>query len=296
MGRVRNETTQKAPPAEARLWLAVVGYVVALGVVYVVTVHTVAGRELADASLRGALRVGPLVSGTVEQILDVVSVASLLAAVAVVAFIALLRLARHEGLVAIGILVGANVTTWVLKNVLLPRPDLGLDEVAPATLNSLPSGHATAAFSAVAALMVVVPRPWREVTATAGAAYASVTGVATMLAGWHRAADSVAAFLVVGAWTTVGALALLHLDASRGSLVRSRSRPRTWLTRIALSTGALGVALAAGLVLASLAPGNVVGSTVAFLAGSLVVVGAASGVTVALLRTLGAVEADRRTG
>lgn len=309
IGRVKTSTT--AQPALVRLALVVVGHLVALGLVYYLTVHTATGRELADASLRGAIRVRPLVTGTVEQILDVVSVASLLGTMAVVAVIALLRLARLEGLVAIGLLAGANVSTWLLKNVLLTRPDLGLDEVAPPTLNSLPSGHATAAFSAVAALVFVLPRRWRQVTATVGAGYAALTGVATMLAGWHRAADSLAAFLVVGAWGGVAAAVLVvtgshtagglaRLAAPRPPSPRSggrrpaKPRPTGWLVRVTLVAGALAAVLAAGLVLASLAPTNAVGSMVAFLAGTLFVVAGAAGVTVGILEVLRFVEDRRR--
>jgi membrane-associated phospholipid phosphatase len=285
---VRNLVTPRVQPALARLALLVVGYVVVFGLVYLLTVHTVTGRRLADSSLRGAIAVRPLLIGTVQQILDVVSVASLLGAVAVVAVIALVRLARLEGLVAIGILAGSNVSTWLLKNVLLTRPDLELSEVAPATLNSLPSGHATAAFSAVAALLVVTWRRWREVTAAVGAGYAALTGVATMLAGWHRAADSVAAFLVVGAWAAVGAAVLLVAGTPTrdGTGHEPRPRPVRWLVRTALASLALGAVLAAGLFLASLAPGNAVGSAVAFLAGCLFVVGGAAAVTVGVLESL----------
>jgi membrane-associated phospholipid phosphatase len=285
---VRNQVTPRVQPALARLALLVVGYVAVLGLVYLLTVRTVTGRELADFSLRGAIAVRPLLDGTVEQILDVVSVASLLATVAVVTAIALVRLAVLPGLVAIGILAGSNVSTWLLKNVLLTRPDLGLSEVAPATLNSLPSGHATAAFSAVAALLFVTWRRWRDVTATVGAGYAALTGVAAMLAGWHRAADSVAAFLVVGAWAGVGAALLVVAGSpTRGRTgPEPRPRPVRRLTRSALASLAIAAALAAVMVLVSPAPGNVVGSAVAFLAGCLFVVGGAAAVTVGVLESL----------
>lgn len=285
---MRNLVTPRVQQALARLALHVVGYLVVFGLVYLLTVHTVTGRRLADASLRGAIAIRPLFTGTVERVLDGVSVASLLGAVAVVAVIALVRLARLEGLVAIGILAGSNVSAWLLKNVLLTRPDLELTEVAPATLNSLPSGHATAAFSAVTALLIVTTRRWRDVTATVGAGYAALTGVAAMLAGWHRAADSVAAFLVVGAWAGVGAAVLVVAGTRTNdrAVPEPRPRPVWWLIRSALASVALGAALAAGLVLASLSPGNAVGSAVAFLAGCLFVVGAAAAVTVGVLEAL----------
>ena len=108
---MRNLATPHVQQALGRLALLVMGHVVVFGLVYFLTVHTVVGRRFADASLRGAIAVRPLLSGTVERILDVVSVASLLGTVALVAVIALARLARMEGLVAIGILAGSNVST-----------------------------------------------------------------------------------------------------------------------------------------------------------------------------------------
>jgi uncharacterized membrane protein YhaH (DUF805 family) len=285
---VRNQVIPRVQPALAQLAALLVGYTVVLGLVYFLTVHTVTARRVDDASLRGATAVRPLLAGTVEQILDVVSVASLLATVAVVAAIALVRLAFLPGLVAIGILAGSNVSTWLLKNVLLTRPDLGLSEVAPTTLNSLPSGHATAAFSAVAALLFVTWRRWREVTATAGAGYAALTGVAAMLAGWHRAADSVAAFLVVGAWAAVGAAVLVLVGTKTDGRTRPApgSRPVRRLGRSALVSLALAAGVAAALVLGSPAQGSTVGSAGAFLAGCLFVVGGAAAVTVGVLQGL----------
>lgn len=287
-GPMRNLATPQVQQALGRLALLVMGHIVVLGLVYFLTVHTVVGRRLADASLRGAIAVRPLLSGTVERILDVVSIASLFGTVALVAVIALARLARVEGLVAIGILACSNVSTWLLKEVLLTRPDLGLSEIAPATLNSLPSGHATAAFSAVAAVLFVTRRRWRDATATVGAGYAALTGVATMLAGWHRPADSLAAFVVVGAWAGVGAAVLVVAvtPTSDQAMPESRPRPVWWLIRSAFVSFALGAALAAGVMLASLDPGNAVGSAVAFLAGCLLVVGGAAAVTVGVLEVL----------
>ena len=98
-------------------------------------------------------------------------------AVAVVAIIALIRLDRIRGLAAIAVLVTANVATRLLKEHLLVRPDLGVDEVGPVTLNSLPSGHATAAFSAVAALLLVLPAAWRGSVALLGGGFATLTAL-----------------------------------------------------------------------------------------------------------------------
>ncbi len=281
-----------------RLALVLSVQVVALGAVYVASVRTVTGRQLADASLRGAITARPLFSGTVQTILDVVSVASLLGAMATVAVIALLRLARLEGLVALGILVASNVSTWLLKDVLLSRPDLQLREIAPATLNSLPSGHTTAVFSAVAALCFVVPRRWRAATASVGAGYAGLTGLATMLAGWHRAADAVAAFLVVGAWATVAAAVLVLFG--RGAVPADAPQAPAQqmaggrLAQVTLGLLGLGVALSIGVAAASLEPDDALGSATAFVAGGLFITGTALAVMAGVLEVLRVT--DRATG
>lgn len=217
---------------------AVSGLLFAL--VYWASVRTVVGREFGDAALRGAMETRGAFSDTVDLVLDVVSVASLAGATTVVATIALVRLARVRGLVALGVLFASNGSAWLLKHHLLERPDLGLDEFTPATLNSLPSGHSTAVFSAVAAVLIVLPSRARFPVGVAGGVLALVTALATMAAGWHRAADSVAAFLLVGAWACLG-VALIALLHGEPEAPPPQSR---WLEPLGLGTAVLGLALA----------------------------------------------------
>lgn len=250
----------------------------AFSFVYVVSVRTTFGRLFADASLRGAILSQARAEGLVDNALGVVTVASLAAAVAVIAVIALVRLRRGVGLAAVGVLVVSNSLGQLLKEVLLERPDLGLREYAPATLNSLPSGHSTAAFSVVVALLLVVPSRLRGVVAAAGGAYAVVVALATMAAGWHRPADSVAAFLLVGLWAGVAVAAVLLLDraeieVAEPPVVRLR-RYRSWVTVALL---ALGVAAALMMMLVAITPlrENTVGEATAFGAGALFIAGTA---------------------
>ncbi|MGB0102246.1 MAG: phosphatase PAP2 family protein [Nocardioides sp.] len=256
------------------------------GLVYVVTVRTVPGRRFGDASLRGALLTRSTMADSATTVLDVVSVASLLGAVALVAVIALVRLLRVQGLAAIGLLVGANASTWVLKRYLLERPDLGLVEVSPATLNSLPSGHTTAVFSAVVALLFVVPLRWRSPTALTGLVAATATALATMSAGWHRAGDSMASFLLVGVWAAVAAAAVVTLDpaddpAERGSV--PWPGPTRWLVVISATSVALGLMLGAALVSAGSLRDATVGSGIAVLASGLLIAGTGIAVTLGVL-------------
>jgi membrane-associated phospholipid phosphatase len=269
------------------LSLVVASYVALLGATYWFSVRTLTGREFGDAALRGAILTQEPVSDSVDLVLDLVSVGSLTGALAVVAMIALVRLARVTGLVAIGVMIAANGTTWLLKEVVLTRPDLGLDEYAPATLNSMPSGHSTAVFSAVAAVLVVLPHRVRLGVAAAGGGFAVLTALATMSAGWHRPADSVAAFLVVGAWVAVAAGGLLKL---RGPVMSEELEPPSqgarWLGAFAWGSVTLGAALVLALDAAAGFRDSPIGQTFSLLTGALVVAGAATGVLLVTLRVL----------
>lgn len=265
-------------------------YTVAFVLVYYVSVRTERGRLVSDASLRGALWSGAAFQDTVDAILDVISVGSLLGAVAVVAVIALIRLDRVRGLAAIGVLVTANVATRLLKDYLLVRPDLGLDEVGPTTLNSLPSGHTTAAFSAVAALLLVLPAGGRLTTALLGGGFATLTALATMFAGWHRTADAMAAFLVVGV-CMMAAIAVVVTYADPRPHAKVDVGLRWW---IVLSVAALAVGTALGIGLSTLESlrDTLAGSLLAFLSAGLLMVGTVLGVLAGTLWVLEVTEAE----
>lgn len=269
------------------------GCAVGVGITYWVSVRTVVGREFEDAALRGAILTQ--IAEPTDLVLDIVSVGSLMGALAVVAMIALVRLARLTGLAAIGVMVGANLTTLLLKEVLLARPDLGLEEYTPVTLNSLPSGHTTAVFSAVAAVLVVLPHRLRLPVAGAGGVLAFLTAIAAMSAGWHRAGDSVAALLVVGAWTTTAAAVVVALSEPSS---RGRDEPpfgARWLRATTAGTLALGFALVLTLDAASGFRDSAIGQTVALLAAACLVLGTLAGVLVLTLRVLELMESATGT-
>ena len=120
---------------------------------------------------------------------------------------------RHRFLPAVvGLLAAgaANGTTQILKRFVLEKPDLGIQEAA---LNSMPSGHTTFAASAGAALFIAAPKRWRPAVSLLMMAFTVATGVATVIKGWHRPADVLAAIFVVGAWTVLGLLALRFIPA-----------------------------------------------------------------------------------
>ena len=261
----------------------------AFWLLYAVTVRTSYGRLFADASLRGAVRTRSGMRDLVDHALGVVTVASLLAALAVVALIALLRLRRGLGLAALVVLVGANLSAQLLKDHLLERPDLGLLESAPSTLNSLPSGHSTAAFSVAVALLIVVPPRTREVVAAAGVAYACLVAVATMAAGWHRASDSSAAFLLVGVWAGLTLAALVASGGAEPQAAgesRGTSARRRTLAKAATAAIVVAAALMALLALVGPVRETGVGRAAAFATGAVLIIATAVALQLALLALL----------
>jgi membrane-associated phospholipid phosphatase len=184
--------------------------VAALEVVRRVFVGTARGQLLDTAALEGD-PVGPTdigdlhVDGLVGTVLDATAVLSLAAAGVLIGMIALRQGRVALAAVAALLIVGANVTTQLLK-ALTARPDLGIEVVRLVAGNSLPSGHTTVAASVAVALVLVVPPSRRSLATLVGAGYAALVGVATVLAGWHRPSDAVAALLVVGAWAAVACL------------------------------------------------------------------------------------------
>jgi membrane-associated phospholipid phosphatase len=253
--------------------------------VYRLAVLTVRGRTLDGAALRGALLSRSRLTDLVERVLDVVSVTALLAAGVLIAVIALVRLRHTLALAAIVMLAGANLSTQVLKRYVLDRPDLGLDEITPARLNSMPSGHSTVALSVAVALVMVLPAKLRPSAAVAGAVYASVTGIGTLLAGWHRPSDAVAGFLVVAVWASLVGVVTVLLDDT----VLSPHHLETH----APTARHLGIAAAGLLALAALVAGLLLATTdttsstparlLAYLAGSGAVAGTAAAVMAGLL-------------
>ena len=275
----------------------------AVAVVYLVTVRTDIGRLLGDAAFRGADSGGSGRSAAVASALDLVTVTTLLATMVVVATVALIRMRRADGLVALGILVAANASSRLLKSYLLGRPDLGLDEWASSGGNSLPSGHTTAAFSIGVALVVVAPRSWRAPISVGGLVFSSVIAVSTMLAGWHRAGDSLASFFLVGMWACVGGLVLLALgqdaevpDAAPpttghdGWAGRSTSR---WMLVVAGSSVVLSVVTGLGIALDPDARASGAGATVAFASAALAIIAGSAAVSGLDLEAMARVDRGR---
>ena len=111
-------------------------------------------------------------------------------------------------LAAGGVLIGANLTTQVMKLLMAhPRLQGALGVSYPIEIH-YPSGHTTAALTAGFGLWLIAPPRFRFRGGIAGAAYGLVVTAGVMISGWHFISDVLGAAMVVGFW---GCLAMAAL-------------------------------------------------------------------------------------
>jgi membrane-associated phospholipid phosphatase len=154
---------------------------------------------------------------------------------------------RLRLVLAVGtILLGANVTTHLLKPLLAhPRAASLFGGVSPLGPASWPSGHATAAMSLALSTVLAVPARARPVVAALGAVFAVAVSYSFLTLGWHYPSDVVGGFLVAAIWTML-AIAGLRSTAP----LRPRPEPDRRVSLRDALTPALGaVVLAAGLTI-----------------------------------------------
>ena len=182
-------------------------------------------------------------------ITGIVSVPVMVAAGIVVALVAAARRRPTLAGRALGAVIGANITTQILKDYILTRPNLGVTTGAG---NSLPSGHTTVAVTLSLALIVVAPQWFRSPSAWIGWAWTSLMGVSVMLEGWHRPSDVVTAALIAGAWAL--ALSPIERRPRHGAQVQ---RVMVWISLGLIVIALLGTGAAMwGFSMSAASPGS----------------------------------------
>ncbi len=177
-------------------------------------VQSPTGQLIDDAAWQGSGYRRESLEGFVAPVVQVISEPFLVIAAVTAFVVAAVQRRWSIAIAATVLLAGANVTTQLLKEVLLTRPDFDL---TARPVNTLPSGHTTAAFAVAATALLIAPARWRGPVAVIGALYAGATGIGTLVLGWHRPSDVVAAFAVVAAW-------YFAFEAARG--IRLKPLPR----------------------------------------------------------------------
>ena len=139
-----------------------------------------------------------------------------LAAIPIV--VALLRRRLPVALTVGGIILGANITTELLKPLLAePRAHaLLVGKFLPPGAGSWPSGHATAAMSLTLCMILASPARFRPVMATLGAAFTIAVVYSFLALGWHYPTDVLGGFVVATTWTLLGMAALFAAQARQG--------------------------------------------------------------------------------
>ncbi|GLU59578.1 phosphatase PAP2 family protein [Paenarthrobacter ureafaciens] len=176
--------------------LLTIACMVGLFATYYFFVRTTMGQFIDESALVEAKELSGSAGKASTGFLDALPVTSLVIAAVVVLFVTVARRRWTAAGIAVAACIAANVATQVLKFLIPDRPDRGVQTLE---LNSLPSGHTTLAASAAAAVFLMVSPRWRPLAGFLGSTFAVATGVSTLINQWHRPADVVAAFLVVGA-------------------------------------------------------------------------------------------------
>lgn len=198
-------------------FLVAVAAAAGVAAVYAACVRTPLGQAVDTAVMLGSDVHLPRVTDVLSRTLNATSLVSLFAVCIAAAAIGFVRRRADLALAAALLVIGANGTTQLLK-ARLPRPDLDGYGMA----NSFPSGHTTAAASVAFALILVLPFAVRGTVALIGAGYVAIIAVATVWAAWHRPSDTIAALLVVLAWS---ALASTIVRARRAGITGVTARP-----------------------------------------------------------------------
>jgi membrane-associated phospholipid phosphatase len=152
------------------------------------------------------------VANQLAGLCDPLPYALVAAGVIAIAFVARgLRTAAAVGF----LLLGANASSQLLKPLLAHHRELYYTQWHMNNLNdaSFPSGHATAAMTLSLAVLMIVPRSYRPVTAVVGTLYTLGVSFSILILSWHYPSDVVGGFLMATAWGLVSIAALRYANA-----------------------------------------------------------------------------------
>jgi membrane-associated phospholipid phosphatase len=196
--------------------LAAAGFVGAAVLLWAVAFETTRGirldaRALEDFMDAGRHGIGPLAE-VVARFADPLPFALLSAAVLAIALAGGgVRLAAIVG----AVLLGACLTTEVLKQVTADPRGVELVPFAHVAPAGWPSGHTTAATALALCLVAVVPDRLRPLAVAVGGAFALAVAISVLVVGSHFPSDVLGGFCVAAAWTLCGLAAARATRARR---------------------------------------------------------------------------------
>lgn len=191
--------------------------VLLLVLTWVVAIHTGFGRHADQAVFRGFQDLRrPNVDSVARFLAELCDPSPWLYFAAIPVVVALVRRRPLMAIAVVGILVGANLTTHLLKPLLAAPRAHNLLTVKPrVAAASWPSGHATAAMSLALACVLASPPRWRGAVAALGAGFAVAVSYSFLTLGWHYPSDVLGGFLIAGTWSLAAVGLLPTMEARR---------------------------------------------------------------------------------
>lgn len=217
LGRIRQSGAVPNPSSFQRSFATRVFWFFVAIFVFVATFYIAVNQTLGQHIDQAAMLHVQSGHAVPVAVLSLLGRAAIAATSVVAVWSVLLSLLQHSPralVAAIMIAVGANATTQLLKHQILHRPDLGLG-----VHNSLPSGHTTLVASAAAVVLISAPKRWRPLLVAIAAWATAVTGLSTIISGWHRPADVVAALAITVVWTALATMIMGPIARRAGSMV-----------------------------------------------------------------------------
>ena len=243
-------------PKRARIALAGAGAgTLALIGLWFATFHVAVVRQVDRSVLLGFTSLQrPRVDALTEFVAGLCSPRQYVLLAAIPIAVALCRRRpRHAAVMAV-IVLGANLTTHLLKPLLAaPRP-IGVHGLY-INAASWPSGHATAAMTLVLCAVLAAPARRRPFVGAAMAAFAIAVCYSFLELHWHYPSDVLGGFLVASVWGLGGATYLFARDprpALAGESMRAIGTEAALASVLRPLAAVVGAALAvlAGLALA----------------------------------------------
>lgn len=168
-------------------------------------VGTSIGQELDEVSFQEFSYQFMTYTDQTSSLLDSIPAAAGIIAAVGILFVLVWKHRFLPALVGLGMALGANISSQVLKNYIIVKPDLGIQE---ALINSAPSGHTTFAAASGLALFLASPKRFRPTVALLSMFFTVAAGYSTVINGWHRPGDVVTSIALTGLWGVLGLVIL----------------------------------------------------------------------------------------
>jgi membrane-associated phospholipid phosphatase len=154
------------------------------------------------------------------------------------------------------LLGGANVTSQMLKPLLAYHREIYYTEFKLYNIRdaAFPSGHATAAMALALAILIIVPRSYRPLTAVLGAAFTIAVSFSVLILEWHFPSDVVGGYLIATSFGLTAFAALRYANErwpEHGTMRKAAKEAINAPSPAAIARAILATAVLAALVAAT---------------------------------------------